>query len=122
MISLKRPYIPCYFNGKHISVGPLYIPGKTACFECKTMHYIRELNKNLPLADRINARDVDKLYAAYDIPNSFDDARLNYYACAICDEVRRWATNDKLSLIDTEFQYAAEIEDAISKVNYFPTQ
>lgn len=121
MISLKRPYIPCYFNGKHISVGPLYIPGKTACFECKTMHYIRELNKNLPLADRINARDVDKLYAAYDIPNSFDDARLNYYACAICDEVRRWATNDKLSLIDTEFQYAAEIEDAISKVNYFPT-
>ena len=121
MLSLKCPYIPCYYNGKHMSIGPFCIPGKTACFECKTMQYIRDLNKNLPLVDRIGVKDIDNLYAAHIIPSSFDDVHLNYYARAICNEVYRWANNENLSLIDTEIKYDAEREEFVSKTNYFPT-
>lgn len=121
MISVKRPYISCYFNGKHISIGPLYIPEKTACLECKTMQQIREINKNLSLDERVTVGDIEKLYAAYDIPAEFDNARLNYYAYVIVDELRRWANDDRLSLVDTEFQYVTGKEDEASKVKYFPT-
>jgi len=67
----KKKFIPIYFDGVKIVVGPLIIPGKTLCLECIISHELKLLNKNFTKEEQLKLDNILKLNFSYSLNSKF---------------------------------------------------
>lgn len=53
-----KNYIPVYFDGEKIVLGPFIIPQKTLCLECITSDELKLLNRNINRANQVKLENI----------------------------------------------------------------
>lgn len=69
-LELKLPWILCYFNGKHILLGPTVLPWKSPCYGCFVAHKLSYIYANSGL--RLTFEDIFEIVESWPIPDTFD--------------------------------------------------
>ena|GEM_PF-903227 len=69
-LELNLPWIPCYFNGKHVLLGPTVVPWKSPCYGCLVEHKLSQIYTNSGL--RLTFEDIFEIIESWPIPDTFD--------------------------------------------------
>lgn len=103
IVAKNIPFIPFYYNGKKLVLGPLVFPWKTPCLECCITHHVSSINKNSP--KRImDISDLHNLTFSYEIPASFTDVQIDYLSQLIGNEILKITINGaKFEFIQKEY-------------------
>lgn len=70
MMKVKKTYLPFYYNGYNTVIGPLIIPGGTACIECRTVHHLSNINNKLSCDNKVDLKSVKELLFSQKISSS----------------------------------------------------
>lgn len=119
---LDVPLIPYYFDGKECVLGPLIIPGKTACMECIITHHLDSVNGKLGYDDHVSIEDIGKFMFAFSPQGVFDASELSFFTAQLTREVEGVIVgSDYLKLLDHELRFAIQNPTTPLNIAYYPT-
>ena len=122
MLSSNIPYIPYYFNGSELIVGPFVIPGKSACYECQVRHRMQLVNEKLDSSLRIDTDDLHSVLAAQRVTEDFGEAQTNFLSDMICRDLYRFACKSgKYDLFESEKRFGSKSSKLLSDTVYHAT-
>jgi bacteriocin biosynthesis cyclodehydratase domain-containing protein len=98
MVAAKQPWLPARLVGESVWVGPLFIPGKTACWECMA-HRIRI---NRPVETFVLKHRANQNHP-FDTAKSALHATVEMGANMVAIEVAKWMVNGTLPHLVNQF-------------------
>ncbi len=122
LIKYSLPYLPFYFDGSSMVLGPVIIPGKTACWECLVTHRLNTINEKLPASQHVFASDIGYLQFAFKLDNKFNRAERAYFCEMVLQEAKRFMVDGtKLEFLEHEKHYVASYSAPKQDVVFLPT-
>lgn len=89
LCKLGKTFNVITFNDEELVVGPLVIPGKTSCLNCKLSEDFSKLNSRLPNDKKINNDKFMSLKYSCELPNYVNKEQISY----IIDSVKNDMNN-----------------------------
>lgn len=103
MFKLNKPFIQIFYTGSNISVGPLFVPNKTACIECVVSSKIYKLNLKISDDQKIGIDELEYIKYSHHLPKEHDSSLLVYIAQTICKDISNFFNNKESIFLDCEY-------------------
>lgn len=82
------PYLPIYFDGNFINIGPIVIPGATPCISCQMITHLEHLNSNAPVRLHASLADFDAARIAFPISEDVPANKLASISDMVMENIR----------------------------------
>lgn len=105
LYDLGKVYSQIRFNGENIVLGPLVIPGKSACLECGITVELKKINKKISDNDKLNLNNLSELKYSFEIPNSIPSSRVNYCFEVLIADIENFLCGKDSLLLDYQYEY-----------------
>lgn len=105
---MKKPFIQITYNGKKLSVGPMVLPQKTACFGCTVSYELKRLNSKISDEEKIELSDLNDLKYCLPLPNTCKKSKIKFIKDILIEDITNLFNGNSSEFLN--FQYKFDLE------------